>query len=582
MVGEKRILGEDSPDETPSRPAIRAKKPEKPSRAEAVIKEEDSLEEIVVQCPPISTSRFCNTIQRASTLPAQQSSKSSNNPVQRSRTAPTLDSPSIPSTPKKSARGEKPLTSNVSRSRVISISADECTTDEETIPSSPATNVSTTLSPTLGLHLPSYSSPVRPGDQGDGGQKRPRCCRSGMCGDHHNHRTPTSRSLRGSKSPSSSKKATNPRTPVQSTNQRGTSYQRQPAKKVVWNSSSSAHRPPLIHSDTLDPTLHPPREHSESRLPPSSGGSSRLTYISDEGRPDSLAHLTCDSDYYTPSSRNSEMSDTDSEPPRRRKGKRRASPPPSSQNHGSSVRESHFSPSLSVDSSPPNPSSVSSPSHKKRRDRYFHPPSPENGVNYQEQTEPQDLGRDVCHCMGPCPSCHKPRFLPPPQTHPFMFQPGYYPYLYFPPSHIQSGYHLTNYGPSPYPYPYMIPQQSDPIASISSAQFPPPPSGCPMPPVIATHPLTVNPNSSTYVTPAPAPTPSTPAPALSTPVPIPSSAVEPLLVGPSATKQVPPELLEALDQFYQPPQRSVKVIDPSCDPRSPYSKKANVPAFPNR
>jgi hypothetical protein len=592
----------DDSGETSSQPTAHIKKPEmrfqtvSPSNdTKAVTEGEDSLE-IITQCPPLSNPRPRSTIQRASTLPHQQPQNSPNNAIQRSGTAPNLDSRSIPHTPKKNVRGQKSPASNVSRSRVISISTDGCTTDEETIPPSPATNVSCTLSPTFGHHFPSsphrttpsFSSPVRPGDQGNEDQTRHRCCRSGAYEDH-DHQTPTATSVRESKSAvhiipaSSSKKATiTSGDPVQST-RRGVSHQHQPAKKVVWGSSST-NRPP-IHRDTPS---HAPRDRSESRLPPSPGGSSQLTYVSDDQRPaGARAHSTGDSDYYTPSSRNSEMSDTDPEPPRRvsssaskRREKRRASPPPSSSpEQDYPVKEpSSPSPSLSIDSSPQNPNPVSGPSHKKRRSRYSRPPSPKNDVNYRERT--QSLGQDFCHCTGPCPSCHKPRFPSPPQVNPFMFQPGYYQYLYLPPPHMPSGYHLTHYGPPLYPYPYAIPQQTgDPIPSVSSAQPLPPPFGYPMPPAPATHPTTVYPSPPIRASPAPAPL--APASVPSTSAPISSLPVSSPPVDHPATKQVPPELLEALDQFYQPPQRPVRIVDPSYDPRSPYSKEAIVPALRN-
>ena len=607
MSGEKRILGADDSYDAPSQPTARVRKPEiEPQTVsfskdtKAVIKREDSLEEIVTQCPPVSSSQRRSPIQRANTFPSQQPHNSSNNPVQRSKTAPNLDPRSIPSTPKKSVRGQKPPASNVRRSRVISIS-DGGTTDEEIIPSSPATNISCTLSPTFGHHFPSsprettpfYPSPVRPGDQ-----PRCRCCRSGACEDNYDHRTPIARSVRGSKGPShitsassSRKVAITSESPVQGTG-RETSHQHQSAKKVVQGSSST-NRAPSVHRGTLDPKSHTPRDHSEDRLPPSPGGSSQLTYVSDDQRPAvTPTHLTGDSDYYTPPSRDPEVSDADSELPRRvssstskRKGKHRASPPPPSSppSQGSSINELNSpSPSLSIDSSLRNPSSMSGPNRKKRRSRYSRPPSPRDGERTQPQGHSEPLGQDVCHCTGPCPSCHRPRF-PPPQIHPFMFQPGYYPYLYVPPPHMPNGYHLTHYGPPPYPYPHAIPQQTGPIPSISSAQPLPPPSGYHMPPAPATHPPTAYPSPPIHSSPAPAPAPPTPAPvpSTSTRIPSPSPVGSPPVDHPAA-KQAPTELLEALDQFYQPPQRTVKVIDPSCDPRSPYSREATVPALLNR
>lgn len=576
MTGEKRILGGDCSDEIPSRPVTCVRKPERQPQiantginTKAETKEDDSLEEIIVQCLPVSSSRLRSTVQRASTLPLQQPLSSPSNLAQRSKTVPNLDSRSMPST-QKNACGQKPPASNAGRSRVISVSTNGSTTDEENIPSSPATNVSSTLSPVIGHRFPSSSprrmapsrpSPARQGDRGDEGRTGPRF-------------------VRGSKSPAN-------------TIRHGASHRHQPAKRIVRGSPTSTNRPSSIQRSTGDHTSHSPRNPSKSRPSLSTSGSSQLTYVSDDERPAAgLTRLTGDSDYYTPSSKNSETSDTDSEPSRRvsssalkRKGKHRAPPSLSSPNQDSLVKESHSSsPPLSINSSPQN--AASGPSRKKRRDRYSFPPSPKNSVNSREQTQPQDpgqsLGQDVCCCTGPCPSCHKPRFPPLPQQHPLMFQNVHYPYLYFTQPHMQTGYHLTHYGPPPYPYPYAIPQQTDPLPSISSAQPQPIPSGYPVPHALTTHLLTPHPPA--HASPAPAPTSSTPAPAPFTPTPVPSTSlvVNSPPQGTPATKQVPPELIEALNQFYQPPQRSVKIIDPSCDPRSPYSKRAAVPAFPDR
>lgn len=595
MTGKKRTVGSNYFHDTLVQPTTHVIEPEEQPRAvgawnntKVEIEKDNFPEEIIVQCPPVSDPRLRSKIQRAGSLPQQPKSASSN-PVQRSRTAPNLDSRSIPSTPKKSVRGGKPQASCVNRSRAISVSTDGRTTDEESIPSSPATNVSTTFSPIRNRHLhspsprekkPSQSSTVRPGDRGDGDQERPRCCRSDGCEDKYSHRTRT-RSIRDGRDPvratsvSPSKKATKPSgSPIQSPTRRGAGNCHRPTKEVVWG-PSSANWPPSIDGGTADPTSHPTRD-GRSRPHLSPGESSHLTYVSDEECVAAVpAHLTDDSEYYTPSGRNSEVSGAESEPHTKRKGKRRASPAPPS------------SPPLSIDSSPRDPDSVPGSSRRKRRDRRSRPPSSRSGVNYQEQTQPQglgqSLGQDVCRCTGPCPSCHKPRFCSPP-FHPFMFSPGYYPYSYFPQPHVPSGYHLTHYGPPPYPYPYAIPQHTEPIPSISSAQPPPPPSGYFMPPTLPTLSSNVNPNPPIHVPPAPAPpsSASAPTPSISTPTTSSSSIINSSPVEPPTSKQVPPELLGALDRFYQPPQRSVKVIDPSYDPRSPYSKKSVVPAFPNR
>ncbi|KAF9653247.1 hypothetical protein BDM02DRAFT_3265497 [Thelephora ganbajun] len=619
MTGKTRVLGADGSDVAPSQTSIHVKKQGRRPQTigasndvKAEIKGDNCLEEIVVQCPPVSTSRLRSTIQRASTLPSQQPPSSSNDPVQRSNTAPNLNFRSVSSTPKKSVRSRKSQSSNVGRSRVISISTDGSTTDEETGLPSPSTNPSSTLSLIFGRNfpssparetMPSHSSPARRGDQDGECQTRPRRCSPGTYEDQYNHQTTTARSVRGNKSnvpASPPKKVTNaPRTPVRSKTRRETSCQHQPVKKVVWGPSSSTYQPPSVQRGTSNSKSRPTCDCSGSRPPPSPSGSSHLTYVSEDERPaGGLGHSTGDSDYYTPSSGESEMSDVDPEPPKRVscstlnwKGKRRVSPPPpSSSNQCSSVKESRSSsPLLSADSSPRGPNSASGRSHKKRRDGYSRPPSL-NGPICQESRDQtsaqgfsQALGQDICHCAGPCPSCLKPRFPFPPQYHSSMFHPGYYPYLYFPPSHTQAGYQLSHYGLLPYPHPYAIPQQSNPTPSISSAQPTPLLSGYPMPTPLATHPPAIDPlNVPVHASPAPAPTSSSPIPALSTSVPVPSPSLVSLPVEPPATKQVPPAFLQALDQFYQPQQRSVKVIDPSCDPRSPYSKKAAVPAFPNR
>ena len=624
MAGEKRVLGVDGSDETPSQPTARVKKLERRPQAANVgndtkveIKRDNYLGDTVFQCPPISSSRPRSTIQRAGTLPLQRPASSSNHPVRKSETAPNLCSRTTPSTPKRDARRHKPSTSDVGRPRVISISTESTevsTTDDEAILSSPATNVSTTMSPTFGRRFhstppreatPSRSFPAQQGDRGDSNQTNHRCCRSGTCEDDY-HQTPAARPAGGNKSSartvptSPSKLATDtPGTPARSTTRRGTGHQH--TKKVVWGSSSSSVPPPSIQRGNSNPTAHTPRDPSGSRPPPSPGVSSQLTYASDDERPaGGLAHLTGDSDYHTPSSRHSDMSDSDPEPPSRiasslkRKGKRRASPPPpsSSQDQGSPIQEScSSSPLLPVGSSL-NPNSLPGPSHKKRRNRQSRPPSPQESVSRQHSHghipahEPsQAFGPDTCHCAGPCPSCHKPRFPSfVPQFHPQFFHPAYYPHLFLPPPQMQPGYPLSHYGSPSYHYPYGMPQATDP-PSISSAQHLPPPFGYPTPTTLATHPSTSHPFSAPdHASPAPAPTPSAPVPAPSSSSPVRS---DPLNLGsppvdPPTTDRVGPELLQALDQFYQPQQRPVQVIDPSYDPRSPYSRKAAVPAFPNR
>lgn len=617
MAGEKRVLGADGLSETPSQSAAHVRKPERGHRAASTrndtkveIKGDNSLD-IVIQCPPVSNPRLHSTIQRASTLPPQRPLSSSNGPVQRSKTVPNLDSRPMPSTPK-NIRGQKPSGSNVGRSRAISISTD-CSTTDETIPSSPATDVSTTLSPTLGRHFPSSprqttpsrSSPVQQGDKGDEDRTGSQCRGSSASKDRHSYQMSSARSVRGGKSrdytpaASPSKVSTNKsETSVRGATRHGTSLQHQPTKKVVWG-VSSPNRPHSIQRGTSGLTPHTPLDRDGSCPPPSPGGSSQLTYASgDEHQASDLAQSTGSSDYYTPSPRSSEISG----PPKRAssstsewKGKRRASNPPSSSspNRGSPAKESRSSsPSFSADS-PLNPSSLSGPSHKKRRNRYSRRPSSRDGVNRQEardQTPTQDpsqaLGQDACHCTDPCPSCHKPRPQTfPPQFHPLMFNPIYYPHLYFPPLPMQTGHQLSHYGPPPYPYPYAIPQPTDPIPSISSMQPTPLPSGYPMPTAFATHPPAAHPfRTPPHTSPAPALTPDAPAPApsITAPVRYPSLAAGSSPTDPAPTNQVSPELLEALDQFYQPPQRSVRVIDPSYDPRSPYSKKAAVPAFSDR
>ena len=578
MAGEKRVLGADGSDETPSQSSARAKRPERQQQpvgahnnAQAEIKRKPSVEEVVVQCPASSSSRPRSVIQRASTLPSQHPQRLPNNAVQRSKTAPELDSRFVPSTPRKKVREP---TSNVGRSRAISISTDDSINDDDVIPPSPATDVSCSLSPTFGnLPLspsrgatPSRSSPARRRDKYDVHQ--------------NSHRLPTARSARGHTGAASPfKKATNTAgSSAHSTTRRGTNRLDQSPRKVVRDLSPSPGRLPSQRGLHNAPS-HTPRDRSGGRPPPSPGGSSQLTYVSDDERPaGGLTRSSDDSDYQTPSSRN--FSEAESEAPARvssstlkRKGKHRASPPPPSP-------FLHSSPSSFIGSSPRGPKSVTAPSPKKRRDRHTRPPSPRDGVNYtetREQTPGQDsnqpLIQGVCHCAGPCPSCHKPRAPFPPYYLPPMFYPSPYPYSYFPPPNMQTGYQISHYGPPPHSYPYAT--QTDLLPSISSAQ--PLPSGCPMHPPPATHPHATHPASvPVHISSAPAPT-FTPA---SPPTPSPSVGSPP--VDPPATEQVSPELLDALGQFHQPLQRPVRIIDPSCDPRSPYSKKAVVPAFLNR
>ena len=587
-------MGSDYSHETLVQPTAHIIEPEEQPRTvgagnnTGVGAERDAfVEEIVVQCPPVSNSRPRPKIQRTGSLPSRQPKDASSNPVQRSRTAPNLDPRSTPSTPKKDVRGGKQQASRVNRSRAISVSTESCTADEDSVPSSPATNVSTTLSPVCRRRLhsssprekkPSHSSVVRSGDRGDEDQEGPLRDRTDRCGDKHSYRSSTARSMRGGRDPvhttSASPSKKTAKTPVQSPTRRGDGHYNRPTKGVVWGPSST-NWPPSIDGSTPDPTSRPACDR-RNRLQFSPGESSQLTYVSDDecAAPVST-HLTGESEYYTPSPRNSEVSDIESVPPARQKGKRRASPLPPS------------SPPLSIDSSPRDPDSAPGSSRKKRRDRRSRLPGSGSGANHQEQTQPQglgqSLGQDVCHCTGPCPSCHRPRAYTP-QFHPFMFPPGCYPYSYFPQPHMSSGYHPTNYGPFPYSYPYAIPQQTEPIPSISSAQPPPPPSGFFMPPTLPMFPSNAGPTPHTHVPPAPAPPSSAPAstPTISTVTTSSSPIVNSPPLEPSTSQQVPAELLGALDRFYQPPQRSVKVIDPLYDPRSPYSKKSVVPAFPNR
>ena len=589
-----RTLGADDDDETPTQSTVRANEPERRPitvsareevRGEIEEGPSNSPREIVVQCPPISSPRPRSVIQRASTLPAQHTPRSPSNTVQRSRTVPDVDSRSTPSTPKK-VRVQKSPASNVSRSRGVSVTTEGFTTDEESIPSSPATNVSSTLSPNLGhlpLSPPRDASPSRPSPTRKGGDNE---CR-------HHHRTPTTPSVRGSRCPgratdgSPSKRATNStRGSVRCTTRGGTSRQPHPLKRVVWDS------PPQTNRQAPKNTVsHAPHDRSGSRPPPSPSESLQLTYASDDEDPaGDLTRLTMDTDYYTPSSRGSERSDSESEASElvspstlKGKGKRRASPPPPSPDPHSSPPSSHMG------SSPRNPSSVSGRSHKKRRDRYTRPRNDTSRQETREQSPAQDpsqlLAQDVCHCAGPCPSCHKQRHPFPPQYNPMMYPQFQYQYVYLPSPHIQSGYQMSPYGHPPYPYPYPMSQHADLLPSISSAQPILSCSGYPIHPPPATHiPTSHSANVPVHASPPSAPTssisalePSTSAHVLPPPVDVGSPPADT-----PVTQQAPPEILGSLGQFRPPPQPSVKIIDPSYDPRSPYSKKTAVPVFPIR
>ena len=571
---------------------------------------DDFLNEIVVQCPAASSprSRSTGAIQRASTLPSQQTPDSSSRMVQRSKTAPNLDPRPVPCTPKKTVRIPRRRSTNAGRSRAMSISTDGCATEEEIIPPSPATDVSNTLSPTFGRNIlpfsphhgePSQSPPARRGGRDDG--------------DSRNHQTLTTRSARGGESHTSNTSPTKRSNAyVRSTTQRGAGRSRQSLESVDWDSPPLANEPP-IQGSHRNTTPRTPRGPSRSRPHHSSSGSSQLTYASDDERPGgSSGRLNRHSDYHTPPSRSSDMSDDGSEPRNRvpssrlkRKGKHRASPPPPSSLPRSSSPSSH------VGSSPQKPNAAFSSRRKKRRDKYSRPPSPGSSVSISREEARRratagDLGQstfqDVCCCAGPCPSCHKPRPPFPPQYYPSMFHPVPYPPYYFPPPHIQAGYPPSHYGPFPYPYPHAIPQQMDLLPSISSAQPIPPPSGYPTYHPSVAHPHSAHqPDVSAHTSPPPAPNPSTPAPNPSTPAHEPSTSAlapessspaparEPSVhagsspVNPPATGQVPPEFYQrALDQFSPLPQYPLTIIGPSCDPRSPYSKTTAGPAFPNR
>ncbi|KAF9784334.1 hypothetical protein BJ322DRAFT_1064209 [Thelephora terrestris] len=600
MAGKRRVLEADGFDKTPSQSSARVKAPERRPQTvsaqndtKAGVRRDASVEEIVIQCPALSSSRPRSTIQRASTLPPQHPPRSLNKAVQRSKTAPELDPHSTPSTPRKRAREQ---TLSVGRSRAISISTDRSTTDEEAIPPSPATNVSSTLSPTFG-HLslppsrnvtPSRPSPARGRDKDDGYQ--------------NSHRLATARSARGVKSPGHTgagppfKRVTNTAGgSAHCTTQPGTSRRHQSPKKVVWDPSPPTNRLPS-REDLYRTASRTMRDRSRGSPPASPGGSSQLTYVSDDEHPaGGLVQSTDDSDYHTPLLRDSEVSDVESELLERvssstlkRKGKHRESPPPPSPFPRSS------SPSSLAGSSPGGFNSVTARSHKKRRDRRARRPSSQDSANYQEareKTPAQDFNQSpfqgFCQCAGPCPSCHKSRVPFPPYYHPSMFYPIPYPYPYFLPPHMHQ---LSQYGPPPHPYPNAISQQTDLLPSISSAQPIPLSSGYTIYPPPATHPpITHSAGVPACDSPAPVPvpTPSTPAPKPSIitssrpTTPSPSVHVGSPPVDPPTTEQVSPEIFNSLGQFSQPPRSPVKIIDPSCDPRSPYSKMAAVPTFLN-
>ena len=620
MAGQKLVLGADGSEEVASQPASRVKKPGRGSQS--VNRSNDTKvetrghnsHETFIQCPPASSSRVRSTIQRASTLPPQQPQSSSNNPVQRSKTVPNLDPSPVQPTPGRSVRRSTP---NIGRSGVTPAVAGGSTTSGEGALSSSTPNVSTTPGPTFGPHFPSSppretppprSFPTQQGDRGNDDRTSPQCCRSGTHEVRHNHRIPAARSVRGGKSSTHTISAPPPETaanhsvtPVRSAT--GTTRQHQPTKKVFRGSPQSTNPPSSKQRGTNNSTPHNPLGRGGNHPPPSSVGSSQLAYVSDDERPaGGLAQSTSDPGYYTPFSRTSEISDDDPEPPGgappsslKWKGKRRASPPPPSPSpsQGSSVQEPRpSSPSLPTGYPPQNPDYPSGPSREECTNGNSCPPSSRNDVNRQEardQTPAPDpnrvFGQDVCHCAGPCPSCHKPRLHPhPPQFHPSMlhFYATYYPHLLLPPPHLQTGYQPSHYGPPPYPYPYPVPQATDAPPSISSAQPIPPTSGHPIPTALRNRPITHSLSAPVRV--SPVPTPSAPAlsPSISAPMPPHPTGDTPPLMDAPATNRVPPGTLEALDQFYQPLQRLVEVVDPSFDPRSPYSRGSTVPAFPNR
>ena len=621
MAGQKRVLGTDGSEDVASQPTSRVRKPGRVPQSvnrnndTKVETRRDNSHETFIQCPPASSSRVRSTIQRADTLPPQQPQSSSNDLVQRSRTVPNLKPSPVQPTPERSVRRSA---SNIGRSGVTPALADGPTIGGEGTLPSPAANVSTTPGPTFEPHFPlsppretppSRSLPTGKGNRGDGDQTSPQCCGSGTHEKRHKHQIPAARSVRGGQSSTHAISAPPPETvanhsvpPVRSTTWCGTTRHHQPSE-VVRGSPPSTNLPPSRRRGTNSSTPHTPLGHGGNHRPPSSVGSSELTYVSDDERPAGcLAQSTSDPGYYTPFSRISEMSDADPEPPGgasssslKWKGKRRASPPPPSPtpSQGSSAQVPRpSSPSLPTGSSSQNPNFPSDPSREECKDRDPCPPNSQNDVNSQQtrdQTPAHDpsqvFGQDVCHCTGPCPSCHKSRFHPhPPQFHPSMLHlyAAYYPHLFLPPPHPQTGYQPSHYGPPPYPYPYPVPQTTGPPPSISSAQPIPPTPGYPVPTALTNHPITHS--LSAPVRASSSPTSSAPplGPSISAPVP-PRPLVNPSpSTGPPATDRAPSGPLEALDQFYQPLQRPVDVVDPSFDPRSPYSRRSTVPAFPNR
>ena len=609
MAGRKRVLRPDGSEDVSSQATGRPRRQGGGSQVVSTRNDtrvrargDNSLEETIIQCPPTSSSQLRSTIQRTGTLPPQQPQSSQNNLVQRSRTVPNLDTNPVQSNQsERSPRPQNPPASNVGHSEVTSAPADAPTTGDEGTLSSPATNVPATPGSAFRPRFPSSppretppsrSFPTNQGDRGDADQASPqRGGGSGTHEEHHNHRTPAARSVRGSESSARTVSVLPPETatngsaiPVLSTTLC------EPTREVVQDSPSSANPSPSIQRGTSNSTSDPPR--GGNNPPPSSPGSSQLTYVSDDERPTGdLAQPINDPGYYTPLSRNSEMPDANSESPGQASRRPLPTPPSSPPNQGSSGQEPYPTlPSLSTGVPTQIPNSQSSSHRGNRGDGNLSPPRSQNGIDHQQscgQTPANDpsqvFGQDVCHCTDPCPSCHKPR-LPPylPQFYQSMFQhyASYYPHGYFPPSHMQTGFQPSHWGPPPHPYPYPTPQPTDPIPSISSAQPIPPTPGYPIPTGLATYPSanhSLGASVRASLTPAPVPAPSISTPASPHPL---VSGISP--VDPPATNRVSPEHSEALDQLYQPLQRRVVVVDPTYDPRSPYSRGSTVPASPNR
>lgn len=629
MAGQKRFLAADGSEEAQSQSQSQssARVRREPQTANTSnntnvgTRGDNSRGETVIQCPPTSSSRVRSTIQRANTLPPQQPQSSSNNLVQRSTTVPNLGSSPAQPSPERSARRQEPSASNVGRQGVTSARTDGPAAGDERALSSPVTNVSTTPGPAVRPHLtlspprgtpPSRPFPAHQGDQGHDDQASPPRRGSGAREEHRNYRTPDARSVRGSKRSAHTTTVSPPETAtnasatsVRSTTRRGTTHQRQPSEGVVRSSPPSTNRPPSIQRGTSNSTSHISRGHSGRPRP--SSASSQLTYVSDDERPaGGLAQSDGDPGYYTPRSRSSETSDADPEPPRgapsspslNQKGKRRASPPPPSPlpDQGPSVQgPSLLPPSLSTTSSRQIPNSLPGPSRMGQEGGNSHHSSSQNVVDHEQACDQtpahnssQTSSQDVCQCAGPCPSCHKQRHPPyPPPFHPSMFNihPAYYKHFFPPPPHTQAGYQPSHYGPPPCSYPHAISQTIDLLPSISSTQPIPPPPGHPMPTTFSTdHPTTHHPHSApVYASSTPVPTSSAPvlSSSVSAPVP-PRPLVNHTLVDRPVTGRVRPELSEALSQFSQPLQRPVEIIDPSYDPRSPYSRRAIIPASSNR